>query len=194
MLLTEAATAGEIRKAISDRAIVKFRYDTKGDPNLAPDWRSVQIYAYGAVKDKKAGDYQPVIRGFELYGDYSGNKKGGWRNSKFPAWKLFLVNRIKPGTFTITDETFDEPFSDIYPNIPAFNPVDDKSMAIVWSIIEFPERPQELAYVKGNERLFDKNKNKLNTKLVNKPKPEEVVKPEETNNNNNVEGNEEENI
>ena len=57
-LLLEAKTfnylkAGEIRYAIDNRFIVEFSYWTKDNKNLAPGKRRVEIYAYGATKEKK---------------------------------------------------------------------------------------------------------------------------------------------
>ena len=86
-LLLEAKTfnclkAGEIRYAIDNRFIVEFSYWTKDNKNLAPGKRRVEIYAYGATKEKngKKNELQPCIRGFQLEGDTSGGKKGGWKN------------------------------------------------------------------------------------------------------------------
>ena len=136
-LLLEAKTfnylkAGEIRYAIDNRFIVEFSYWTKDNKNLAPGKRRVEIYAYGATKEKKGkkNELQPCIRGFQLEGDTSGGKKGGWKNSKKRAWKMFFINRIDPSSFKVTDEIF---------NVPKemFNTKGDKGMDRVFAIIDF---------------------------------------------------------
>jgi hypothetical protein len=136
-LLIEAKTfnfvrAGDIRHAIDNHLIVEFNYWTKGRKDLAPGKRRVEIYAYGAMKEHNGRNFelQPCIRGFQLEGDTSGGKPGGWSKSKSRAWKMFYINRIDPNSFNVTDQVFTVPQN-------LFNTKGDKGMERVFAIIDF---------------------------------------------------------
>jgi len=169
LFLTEAAASvASINDAIKGRYQVTINY--KGDPKhgIAPGLRTIQIYVYGLTK---AGN--PCIRAYQPYGDTA---------SKVPSWKLFRLDRItawKP-TFAI----FNRP-------APLFNPNGDKSMSVVYSIVNFKkpttsnnvDAPKQTYKPVGqlsdiDKILADRDREKQNkvqgTKEINRPK---LIKP-----------------
>lgn len=113
-ILNEGVSNDDINNAINNHKYVVVRYDgTDGTHNLE---RMIQPVAYGCTV---AGN--PVIRAFERFGD---------TKTFVPAWKYLRVDRISD--WRETDKTFSEP--------PAmFNPIDDKSMSVVYNIAKFDD-------------------------------------------------------
>ena len=115
LFLAEAvASVASVNDAIKGRYQVTINY--KGDPKhgIAPGLRTIQIYVYGLTK---VGN--PCVRAYQPYGDTA---------SKVPSWKLFRLDRItawKP-TFAL----FNKP-------APLFNPNGDKSMSVVYTMVNF---------------------------------------------------------
>ena len=124
IFLSEAvANVASVTDAIKGRYGVTINY--KGDPKhgVAPGPRTIQVYVYGLTK---AGN--PFIRAYQPYGDTA---------SRVPSWKMFRLDRIidwKP-TFAI----FNKP-------APLFNPNGDRSMSVVYTIVNFkkPTSPNEV--------------------------------------------------
>jgi hypothetical protein len=170
LFLTEGASVASVTDAIKGRYMVTINY--KGDPRhgVAPGIRTIQVYVYGLTQ---AGN--PCIRAYQPYGDTA---------SKVPAWKMFRLDRIiswKP-----TYGLFNKP-------APLFNPNGDKSMSVVYDIVNFntptnknnvdgPKQKQQFKQV-GTLDDFEKiqadrereKRNKVSgEKEINRPK---LVKP-----------------
>lgn len=114
LFLVEATSVSSVVDAIKGRYKVTINY--KGDPKhgIAPGIRTIEPYVYGLTK---AGN--PCIRAYQPYGDTA---------SKVPSWKMFRLDRIiswKP-TFAL-----------ILKPAPKFNVNGDKSMSVVYNIIDF---------------------------------------------------------
>ena len=173
IFLTEAiANVASVTDAIKGRYGVTINY--KGDPKhgVAPGPRTIQVYVYGLTK---AGN--PCIRAYQPYGDTA---------SKVPSWKMFRLDRIiawKP-TFAI----FNKP-------APLFNPNGDKSMSVVYTIINFNKKtsPNEVDGPRQSykpvgklpnidkilaDREAEKRKGSQYNKLVNTPRLKSSVPPE----------------
>lgn len=114
LFLTEAVSVISITDSIKGRYQVVINY--KGDPRhgIAPGLRTIQVYVYGLTR---AGN--PCIRAYQPYGDTA---------SKVPSWKMFRLDRIM--SWKPTYSLFNKP-------APLFNPNGDKSMSVVYDIVNF---------------------------------------------------------
>lgn len=134
LFLTEGVAVSSITDAIKGRYSVVINYN--GDPKhgVAPGIRTIQVYVYGLTK---AGN--PCIRAYQPYGDTA---------SKVPSWKMFRLDRIT--SWKTTYALFNKP-------APLFNPNGDKSMSVIYDIVNF--------------------KNPTSTNNVDGPKQKQEYKP-----------------
>lgn len=174
LFLTESVVnAQNISDIIKSRNEVTINYEGDPEHGVAPGIRTIQVYVYGLTK---AGN--PVIRAYQPYGDTA---------SEVPEWKMFRLDRIKQWkpTFSI----FSKP-------APKFNPNGDKSMSVVYDIVNFEEpATQNLTGPKQTykpigqldnidkilaDREKEQQKNKEYNKIVKIPnyKPELPKEPE----------------
>lgn len=132
VLLVESPSIQNINDAIDNKYRVIINYRTKGE-DVASGPRVIEVYAYGLTK---AGN--PVIRAFQPYGDTT---------SHVPSWKFFRLDRItdwKP-----TGQRFTRPASDYYQGIGQFNPNGDKTMSVVYKIVDFGKKSPYSGITRG---------------------------------------------
>lgn len=111
-LLSEGVSNDEINDAINNHKYVVITYE--GDDGTHNGSRMIQPVAFGCTT---AG--HPVVRAFERFGD---------TKTAVPRWKYLRVDRIS--SWRETNKTFDEPAA-------LFNPIDDKTMSVVYNIAKF---------------------------------------------------------
>ena len=118
-ILCENVGIGKINDAINRTYEVEINYHSENDN--ASGKRIIQPVAYGL---SKAGN--PVIRAYQPYGD---------TQTSVPSWKMFLLSGIQSWKPKYK-QTFRQPAD-------GFNPVDDKSMSVVYTIAKFWDTHQE---------------------------------------------------
>lgn len=162
ILLEESVNGQDISDAIDKHERVIINYHSKGkDEATGP--RVVEVYAYGLTK---AGN--PVIRAFQPYGDTT---------SKVPSWKLFRVDRIDG--WETTGQKFTQPASDYYQGAGEFNPNGDKTMSVVYKVIQFDNGD---VFKTDTENRMNRTREQLNNPIninnLNKPKENPPKEPE----------------
>lgn len=141
--LKENIEPDEVEKAIENRERILINYKSKGeDKNMGA--RMIEIYAYGL---SLGGN--PVIRAFQPFGDTT---------TRTPNWKFFRLDRIT--SWKPTGQHFNAPPNEKYNNLGAFNPKDDKSMSVIYRIVNFDKQ------YSNSDSLRDQLKNPIFVKDI----------------------------
>lgn len=121
-LLLEEVEQNKITFAIKKRHEVSFIYDSgDGDRRGKGERITVQPVAYGTTK---VGN--PCFRAYQLNGSSESAEKN---KGSLPGWRLFLLDKVKHGSWKDTGRIFNEP--------PLYNPNGDNTMAEVFVQADF---------------------------------------------------------
>lgn len=132
-LLTESVSEDEVKNAINSHRRVCIDYvspnKSEEENASATGMRKIEVYAYGLTKSGN-----PVIRAFQ---------NSGPTTTKIPEWKFFRLDGIR--SWSMTDEYFDTPISDVYPSLGKYNKDGDNTMSIVYMTAKFDNKSKPVS-------------------------------------------------
>lgn len=177
-LLTESVSEKEVKDAINSHRRVNIDYvspnKSEEENTSATGTRKIEVYAYGLTKSGN-----PVIRAFQ---------NSGPTTTKIPEWKFFRLDGIQ--SWSMTDEYFDTPISDVYPSLGKYNKDGDKTMSVVYMTAKFDNKSKPISVndihgrmnnndvfktdtEKRMDRLRQQLDNQKNQNITQKQSPEE---------------------